>query len=318
MDKANNRIQPPARVGKQRMDMFLAACEGRASQEEFEKGLLSGRARASEGLGRGGIGPLHAAARGVQSEHARQLIEAGADPNLRDDVARSPLMVACGQGAADIAKALLEAGARVDCLSAQGRSPLMEAASVGSAECVELLLGAGAQVDYGLTTGWTALTEACRAGRFECARILLAAGASVAGELAPPPLDSEDHRGGGQDEEPVVRCWEPILSAAVGGRVECVRALLAAGASPDARDGQGHTGLMLALSRKEGACAFELMAAGADLDAVDLGGRQAWDHAGDRRDHWREMFAQERLRREVAALEVAAAPAASKPKLPRL
>lgn len=300
--------------------LFLLACGGLKDKETFEAGLKVGWIQEAKGFWAQDFGPLHAAAHGNQVDHVRRLIDAGAEVNLRDDYAASPLMLACEKGNEDMVELLLKAGAKTDCLNARGQSPLVLAAGKGSDESVRRLLAAGAQVDYGLTPGWTALTEACLTGRMEVVLTLLAAGASVVGALAPAPKDTNNMPSGEgeEEEEDEVRVWEPLFSAAIRNQPHCVTELLKAGASIEARDGQGHTALMLALSRDGDASARVLMAAGADLDAINAAGHLAPDVARGRREHWQKVFQVERVRREVVEIDGAAGVGVSAPRISRI
>jgi general secretion pathway protein A len=63
-----------------------------------------------------------------------------------------------------------------------------------------------------------------------------------------------------------------LLDSTEGGNLTEVRALLAAGVSPDARDKTGMTPLMVAVVNDHGAVAELLLARGADVNAADDGG----------------------------------------------
>jgi general secretion pathway protein A len=63
-----------------------------------------------------------------------------------------------------------------------------------------------------------------------------------------------------------------LLDNAEVGNLAEVQALLAAGVSPEARDGAGMTPLMLAVVHDHGAVAEQLLAGGADVNASDDGG----------------------------------------------
>ena len=86
------------------------------------------------------------------------LIAAGANPDARDALGRTPLHLAAPARRLHAVVALVEGGANVDALDRLGRTPLMTAlgASVHT-ELIEVLLAAGADPDIRDVHGWTAL-----------------------------------------------------------------------------------------------------------------------------------------------------------------
>lgn len=72
------------------------------------------------------------------------LLEAGADPNLKDWQGQTPLILASFIGYIDIVKKLLNGGADVDAFSASGRTALVFAYLLGHDEIAEELIKAGA------------------------------------------------------------------------------------------------------------------------------------------------------------------------------
>ena len=104
----------------------------------------------------------------------RLLLEAGADPNLRDEFASTPLLEAAQRGCAQIVRLLLAAGADPDCVSRDLFTPLIHAATNSHAEIVRSLVDAGADINRRNMYGSTALMCA----RHLCARVLVEAGAT--------------------------------------------------------------------------------------------------------------------------------------------
>src|SRR5690606_39403728 len=77
----------------------------------------------------------------------------------------------------ELVRTLLDAGADPSVRNLFGSTPLMEAAIVGHAEIIGLLLDAGADVESPSYEGQTALMAVARTGNVAAARLLLDAGA---------------------------------------------------------------------------------------------------------------------------------------------
>ena len=73
-------------------------------------------------------------------EALKELLQAGADKDEKDEEGRTPLQFACGYGELACAEELIKAGADVDAKDKEGNTPLHYAAGYGQAEAVELLL----------------------------------------------------------------------------------------------------------------------------------------------------------------------------------
>jgi ankyrin repeat protein len=221
------------------------------------------------------IGPGDLA--GVQSLLAR-----GADPNARNGLQMTPMLIAAASGQVPVVEALLRAGAKLDEPTIYG-TPLSFAAMAGRTPVAQLLLGRGAnpntQRPDGISVlmlaarsgdpemvnellrrkaelnakdndGATALIYAAREGHVEVGRLLLTHGAAV---------DAADsHR------------WTPLTYAAVNGHAEFVKLLLEKRANANARDQKGRTPLMLtATYGDDPAVLSALVEGGADIRATD-------------------------------------------------
>lgn len=241
---------------------------------------------------------LIAAVRGRDTTGALRLLDAGADPDARDDASGlTALMIAAGQADALTVRVLIAAGA--DVLTADrraGATALHKACQGGSLDVVRALVEAGAFVDaVAPTTGHTALMDALWYKFPDIARYLLDRGASLKVythygfsleqhfeyELNVNTfgkerlLEAERHldtrrRG---DEEAVGR--QELMAAVTEGDAERVRKLLDGGAEVDERFpnlggfNDSHTPLLVASRDGHTEIVRLLLAAGADVNAVE-------------------------------------------------
>lgn len=159
-----------------------------------------------------------AAARSPASA-AREILEAGADPNLPDAQGELPLYCAA-RNRPEVVRLLLRAGARVDGRNSNTAQAIHFAACWGKAQVARILLRHGADPNSLEEEHLTPLYWAAKGGRLTTARALLEAGAD-------PNL-----RIGGTT---------PLMLAADYGCADLVSALLRAGADPTARDSEGCT-----------------------------------------------------------------------------
>ncbi|XP_077450606.1 ankyrin repeat and SOCS box protein 13-like isoform X1 [Stigmatopora argus] len=186
---------------------------------------------------------VHKAASLGQAWRLQHLIEGGASVNVVAVDSMTPLHEACIHGQLQCARLLLDAGAQVDARNVDGNTPLCEACAVGSLDCVKLLLERGAKVNPSLTSRTASpLHEACMRGeRFLCKS---------------SALDVETSLSNGVK----IRA----------GNSECVKLLIAEGASLEAYDLYRGTPLHVACNDQHANCAKELLNAGANVNAVRL------------------------------------------------
>jgi ankyrin repeat protein len=227
--------------------------------------LLEAGAAADAAEGHG-VTPLQLAAVNGNVDILRRLLDAGADPNEIAPSGEPVLLVAARTGVPDALALLLERGAQIDARDTNfAQTALMAAAREGHVDAARLLLEHGADVDaqtrigplppfvppckgtgcgsegVGINRGglpdrgrraaalggMTALLYAVREGQTDVVALLLEAGANV--ELA---------------EANGIR---PLLLAALNNRIAAGRALLGAGADPDADDFWGRSPLWAAV-----------------------------------------------------------------------
>jgi ankyrin repeat protein len=178
----------------------------------------------------------------------RWLLDHGADPNVRcrkEQETSLHIAVRTGQSP-DTIELLLDHGADVNARRADGRTPLIEARRRGMDELAKLLEDAGARAEP--LARADLLLSACSRGDVQ-----------EATRLASPELisslDAED--------------LQLLTEAARKGRVEVVRACLAAGYPVSTTDEFGATALHQASIGGRSAVVRELLAHGADLSIRD-------------------------------------------------
>ena len=91
------------------------------------------------------------------------LIDAGADPNLKNDNDCTALIL--GANILNFVKLLITAGADVNWKDKIGNTALNRAAYLGEVKCVEKLIQSGAEINIGSTTP---LMAAAKIGQVEC------------------------------------------------------------------------------------------------------------------------------------------------------
>jgi ankyrin repeat protein len=111
--------------------------------------------------GDGGMTPLLAATRADQAAAFQALIEAGADVDLQDDRLDNPFLYAGAEGLLDILTLANEAGADPAITNRYGGVAVIPASERGHVETVRYLLSeTDVDVDHVNKLGWTALLEA--------------------------------------------------------------------------------------------------------------------------------------------------------------
>jgi N-acyl-D-amino-acid deacylase len=137
----------------------------------------------------GGFTALHVAASRGDAKSAQLLLDAGADPNVRDvALGRTPLHWAAQAGSAEVVALLLERGADPNVReSLSGMTALMEAAASERAreDVVQTLLAAGADPKASDRRGAGASTWALRRGEAGIARDIEARGGAPATIVRP-------------------------------------------------------------------------------------------------------------------------------------
>ena len=211
-----------------------------------------------------GVTPLSLACLNGSAAMVTLLLEAGADPNAGRTSGVTPLMTAARVGNVEVVRALLASGADVAATErSSGQTALMLAVAENHTAVVRVLVESGGGATTRTASGFTPLLFAAQQGNIDIARLLISAGAAV-DEAAPDGIggdtnaralfkaDTEatalmvaidsghaplalflieqgadvDHRGAGR---------VPLHSATQHAMPDVVRALLTAGAEPNAR-----------------------------------------------------------------------------------
>ncbi|KAJ3093214.1 Ankyrin repeat domain-containing protein 22 [Quaeritorhiza haematococci] len=180
---------------------------------------------------------------------------ANANGPVEDDVYDAlPLCLAVIQGHVDMVRILLDAGAHSNRRDGRGRTALI-CAIFGHVDTLQIT-PANCQVVTKCTPVHLSLVQLLLQG--------LASNRQIFPEVVNQPQDA-----------PFLRGITPLCLAAYLGKVEVVRALLAAGAEVDGRDKNGATALMYAARDGHAAVVKQLLDFGAAHDAVDANGWMA-------------------------------------------
>lgn len=254
----------------------------------FMKSLSRYRASVNR-KGPGGATPLMYAALYGDVESVRRLLQAGADPNLKNNAGATALLWAVN----DLAKTqlLIEAGADVNAHSEEGQTPLLVAAGFsGSGPVVKLLLDRGANPSvkaYGSDGDLTPLSQAAYIGDADVLQMLLEHGANVksAGFF---PLTFAAFSQCRRCVDLLAKVSEPadlnmamLFNAPPLNDPGAAKLLLDRGADIKATDPEGRTILMLAASSATLPTDMvrNLIDRGADVNAKSAKGETALDFA---------------------------------------
>jgi ankyrin repeat protein len=210
---------------------------------------------------RGNSALMYAAALG-SLQSMRLLLDAGADPNVANNFAATPLMWCAGDAAK--VRLLLSKGAKVDARSKLGRTPLLIAAAYdGATEAARLMIEKGADVNARDESGMSVLQQAAGSNHIELVRLLLAKGAAVNGAGGFTALMAA--AGNGDRNAPLVK-----LLIAHGAKVND----RSGDTAEVVKNGPVAIGHQTALQLAAGQCNYEaveaLVNAGADVNALDV------------------------------------------------
>jgi ankyrin repeat protein len=219
-----------------------------------------------------GVTPLVYAAYNL--EKTRMLVEKGADVNAAGSAGITPLMIAASvHNNAETVRYLLAKGAQVKAIDSTGSDALMRAAGKSESEVVQLLLAKGADPKRADQAGFTALQDAAACPGAAKVTLLLSSGAdpnaanSFAGQVKNGPI--------------ALIHLTPLMLAAPFGHIDKVNALLKAGARVNEVDSRKMSPLMLAVAtdHADAEVVGALIAAGSDVNAKDRNGESILDWA---------------------------------------
>jgi N-acyl-D-amino-acid deacylase len=194
----------------------------------------------------------------------QQLLEAGEDPDQRDDQGFAPWMWAVYFEENRALDLLLERVPTIKPTDTEGRQKLAAAASLNNLRAVRLLLDKGVPADSPAIDGATPLLIAAESGYTSLLKVLLEAGADP---------NSHDQHGD-----------TPLMAAVRVGSADATDLLLSARVQPDLKDRAGRTALHWAARSGRVDIVRSLIAAGATIDSADGAGRTPMAYAREKGD----------------------------------
>ncbi len=226
--------------------------------------------------------------RSSKQSWVKSCITPSGDPNERDRLERTPLMVAAAFGPTEFITRAIAAGADVSARDQAQNTPLMYAASYGNGAAIQILVAAGADLEAHDKWDYTALYFAASSedGTADCVRALIVAGSDLdsRGSVNRSPLAvaaSEQgdqmrlqvllrHNRDDEDEQASqARLNDALVWAALGERADAIAALLEAGADLQTMDTCWGTPLHAAARSDDPTVLSALIEAGADLESHD-------------------------------------------------
>ncbi len=221
---------------------------------------------------------LEAAMLRIDLSAMRSLVRSGASPDLCLDYHtgnKTVMAFAVEEGDLELMELLFRRGVKPDDpVYHGGVQPILAAAEAGQLEAVRLLLDRGVPPDLA-TEGQTALMHAAAGPHRDVVDLLLARGADPTAAVPPRNLTALHGAAWGGDVRILRRFLDlgakvdatadagvtPLMKAAWSGGLAAVRVLLAAGADPTRKDGQGRTAREYVRRKKHRAVAEVLLQA---------------------------------------------------------
>jgi ankyrin repeat protein len=239
-----------------------------------------------------GVDALHLAAFFGLIDIVKQLLDDGADADIRDPHGTTPLIYACSQSHLDVANALLDAGAQANVVDERGATALLRSVKNSNYNLTRRIIQ---EADIAVNAlfisfyNYSALILACWNSDAEMVKILLERPdidvnlASPTTQWNPLLLCADE------DEEDCIKLllqhpsinkdfrdradYTPIHYAAMSGNIASLEALLKAGADPNSMDDQGGRPLQRAIDYGEFDAVRILLQYKVDWDFTDVLGR---------------------------------------------
>lgn len=194
------------------------------------------------------------------------LLKSGANPNL-SAAYHTPATLACVLGRADCLDLLIKHCADLTMTSMQNGSPMFIAAGYGHSHCVELLHRHGATIHAEGVDLMSPIMASARNGHTNTVKLLLDLGA-----------DPNTFTSGGRDrgsgyagsrKHVDKHGWTCLMHAAARNHLECMDALMSAGANLDDEDHVNSTALQNAIATGKARAVIRLLDAGATVPSLD-------------------------------------------------
>ena len=220
-----------------------------------------------------GSTPLLVAASNDDVAQVKQLLKAGANPNVRNKLDTTPLLEAAFHSNSEIIQALLDAGADPNAPGADGQTPLMLVARGTNVAAAKMLLAKGANPQARESQRQqSALMWAAANSQGPMTRLLVEVGADLDAKTAidlMTPLVSAEPRA--QPRSP--GGMTALMFASREGCLDCVAAMIEKGAAINLPDPEGVTPLLWAIWNTRFDVAKYLIEHGADVNRWDWWGR---------------------------------------------
>ena len=220
-----------------------------------------------------GSTPLLVAASNDDVAQVKQLLKAGANPNVRNKLDTTPLLEAAFHSNSEIIQALLDAGADPNAPGADGQTPLMLLARGTNVAAAKMLLAKGANPQARESQRQqTALMWAAANSQGPMTRLLVEVGADLDAKTAIDLMTSL------VSAEPRAQPRSPggmtaLMFASREGCLDCVAAMIEKGAAINLPDPEGVTPLLWAIWNTRFDVAKYLIEHGADVNRWDWWGR---------------------------------------------
>ena len=214
-----------------------------------------------------GLTGLHVAVQGGHKKMIELILSLpGINVSHKDDLGRTPLLMAIKGNYGEIASLLVQAGAdpNTPYTDEQGQvhNLLFDSIMVENEKFAKALIESGADIYHKDEKGVTTLLQASHRGLSALAQQLIEKHKQSGGDAA--YLDAPSDEG-----------ISPLIAASSEGHIEVVKLLIAAGANVDAKDKDDTTALMAASARGHLNVVKELLTAGAKVNEQNRDGHTA-------------------------------------------